>query len=671
LIFGPQPVLLWTNQFLISGLGRHEIFLALAKATGSAWRFGMRGLHAGDDVGDSPFGASAMSSSDDEDQRNRAASRIPGSNRYNFDPPLSDTSWRDWQPPRVPEWPSAENARGHYEGAQRQANQAQRHKPAPMQRRQELSKANRAPKRDRNNAWTMLIIGGALIGLTSFGIAYDISSEGKLKRFIAANLPKLPEQNSDSQVGDSAEVGQLPSSHDDMRIATAPEPMPKPAQVQSPLPAPIPPNAAKTPAAPVMPQMTEATPPPLPPNLPAIVKLPDSPSSSVTIPKPRQPEEIAMPQVPPPTIQKTAKPTAPETLAAAPQKPLTKVTPPAEPLDPPKLIAPPPSLADIDKPQPPLSEPMSPQAEKMTKAMEPKFSADIGELKGKASQSESDLPEKKQPGLKEQSPPAPAQELRVAMGPVKQASESATAKPSTSVPKKKNGDAFKDCADCPELVVVSAGEFLKRTDENPNEPPKLESISRDFAIARHEVTFDDWDRCVADGACEPIAQDGGWGRGKRPVIFVSYGDITQQYLPWLSRISGKAYRLPDEEEWEFASVGGAGAPSGGAETACSNISGNSIGKCADQFTGTAPVGSFNPNGLGLHDMIGNVWEWVDDCWEPFNYASAKVSLTCENRIVLGGAWSTQADIINPQIEGWEKKDKRRNSIGFRVARSLP
>ena len=245
--------------------------------------------------------------------------------------------------------------------------------------------------------------------------------------------------------------------------------------------------------------------------------------------------------------------------------------------------------------------------------------------------------------------------------------------PTTSVvAPRQQGDVIRDCADCPELVVVSAGNFTKADEAGLT----ATNIDHDFAIGRNDITFDDWDRCVDDGACNAIADDSGWGRGSRPLIFVSFDDATTQYLPWLSRLSGKEYRLPTKDEWQYAALGGAGAAEtkgqiGDASQDCFNATGPAAGNCPDTYNGTAPVGSFRPNALGLYDMKGNVWEWSADCWRPFSYAPNASSDTCDKRVVLGGAWSTERSEVNGQVAAWEKSSRKTNSIGFRAVRSLP
>jgi formylglycine-generating enzyme required for sulfatase activity len=216
------------------------------------------------------------------------------------------------------------------------------------------------------------------------------------------------------------------------------------------------------------------------------------------------------------------------------------------------------------------------------------------------------------------------------------------------------------------------------------------AIAAPFAIGRNEITFDEWAQCVSEGDCTGQPADENWGRERRPVINVSYNDITQQYLPWLSRKTGFAYRLPTEAEWEFAARGGASAAAGqvysfgdDAELLCaygnsSDLSTKTVDaewagiNCSDGFVTTAPVGSLKPNALGLFDMHGNVWEWTADCWQPqYSAKPVEPGEDCKSRVIRGGSWASDAPALRTAVRGWEKQGKSKNSIGFRVARQQP
>lgn len=175
-----------------------------------------------------------------------------------------------------------------------------------------------------------------------------------------------------------------------------------------------------------------------------------------------------------------------------------------------------------------------------------------------------------------------------------------------------------------------------------NEKPAHEVSIQVFQMGKYEVTFDEWDACEKANAC-PHADDRGWGRGKRPVINVSWNDITQKYIPWLNQKTGKAYRLPTEAEWEYAARGGKETSFPWGESLGKNNA-NCYG-CGSQWDNqqTAPVGSFSANGYGLYDSSGNVWEWVADCYQDSYQGAAPdgaVRDRCEGikHVVRGGSW---------------------------------
>jgi formylglycine-generating enzyme required for sulfatase activity len=235
------------------------------------------------------------------------------------------------------------------------------------------------------------------------------------------------------------------------------------------------------------------------------------------------------------------------------------------------------------------------------------------------------------------------------------------------------GDFFRDCKECGEVVVVPAGSFDMGSSTEYENPVHRVTIAKPFAIGRHEVTFDEWEGCVADGACKYRPDDRNWGRGNRPVINVSWMDA-KAFLTWLSQKTGQTYRLPTEAEWEYAARGG---------TNTSYWWGRDVGSgnanCRDCKTGnpqqTAAVGSYKANPFGLHDTAGNVAEWVEDCWND-NYrgapqnGSAWVKGDCRLRVLRGGAFDSTARYLRSSSRFRYDSDVRYTANGFRVLREL-
>ena len=192
-----------------------------------------------------------------------------------------------------------------------------------------------------------------------------------------------------------------------------------------------------------------------------------------------------------------------------------------------------------------------------------------------------------------------------------------------------------------------------------------------FKMGKYEVTFDQWDACVADGGCGRYTpDDGGWGRGDRPVINVSWDDA-HAFIDWLNEKTGGNFRLPSEAEWEYAARAGSttkyswGNSVGSSRANCND-------DCGDRWNYSAPVGSFSANAWGLHDMHGNVWEWVQDCTND-SYIGAPTdgsgwtSGDCSNRIIRGGAWKNSLNAMRSAYrEGWDPSAQD-NEQGFRLA----
>ena len=242
-------------------------------------------------------------------------------------------------------------------------------------------------------------------------------------------------------------------------------------------------------------------------------------------------------------------------------------------------------------------------------------------------------------------------------------------------------DSFKDCDTCPEMVVMPAGDFImgsanEHWNAKDEGPLRKVTIDSPFAASKFETTFAEWDGCVTAGGCKQKPTDQGWGRGRHPVINVSWDDITVEFLPWLSRKTGKTYRLLTEAEWEYAARSG---------TTSKFFTGATITTEQANFDGrdangqyrqrTVEAGSFQPNAFGLHDMHGNVLEWVQDCYRS-NYAGASSDsraateiLGCQ-RVLRGGSWGNYWTNLRSAHRMTYGPRNRDAYTGFRVARTL-
>jgi formylglycine-generating enzyme required for sulfatase activity len=244
----------------------------------------------------------------------------------------------------------------------------------------------------------------------------------------------------------------------------------------------------------------------------------------------------------------------------------------------------------------------------------------------------------------------------------------------------------KPCPYCPEMVVAPAGTFTMGSP--PSEPERRTDeeqvrvrISQPFAVGKFAVTFDQWDACVADGGCKGYRPgDEGWGRGNRPVINVNWSDANA-YAEWLSRKTGKTYRLLSEAEREYVTRAGTTTPFWWGYSITprqANYDGNFTyggGMKGEYRARTVPVDSFEPNPWGLFNVHGNVWDWMADCWDDSNQGnpdngSARTTGDCMYRVVRGGSW-----YFNPQDLRAASRNRystviRGNDLGFRLARTL-
>jgi formylglycine-generating enzyme required for sulfatase activity len=243
----------------------------------------------------------------------------------------------------------------------------------------------------------------------------------------------------------------------------------------------------------------------------------------------------------------------------------------------------------------------------------------------------------------------------------------------------KSGATFKDCSECPEMVVIPAGNFrmgnhLNSYDGREERPLHRVTIPNPIAVGKYEVTFAEWDACLAAGGCSHKPSDNGWGRGRRPVVNVSWEDI-QSFVQWLVGNTGKKYRLLSEAEWEYtARAGTTTRYSWGNDTPAYKANYYFYGSRWGNRE-TAPVGSFKANAFGVYDMHGNTFEWVGDCQND-NYAGAPTdggvwsTGDCSQRVNRGGAWNTSRQYLRSAYRSWLTTGGRDHSLGFRVARDL-
>ena len=239
------------------------------------------------------------------------------------------------------------------------------------------------------------------------------------------------------------------------------------------------------------------------------------------------------------------------------------------------------------------------------------------------------------------------------------------------------GTTFRDCAACPRMVTVPAGSYLMgspatEAGRHADELQRTVTIANPFAVGAYEVTFAEWDACVAGGGCGgQRPDDGGWGRGRRPVVNVSWEDA-QAYVAWLSAETGAGYRLLTEAEWEYVARAGTTTPFHTGATIATdqaNYDGLSTpygpGVMGTYRAQTTEVGAFAANAFGLHDVHGNAAELVQDCYED------TAGATCGARVVRGGSWANAPELLRSAYRGWCAPTLRNHLNGFRVARNVP
>jgi formylglycine-generating enzyme required for sulfatase activity len=275
------------------------------------------------------------------------------------------------------------------------------------------------------------------------------------------------------------------------------------------------------------------------------------------------------------------------------------------------------------------------------------------------------------------------------------------------------GTVFRDCDVCPEMVVVAAGKFQMGSPDAEDSrldregPLHAVTFARALAVGKFEITRGEFARFAQ---ATNYAADGcnGWN-GTRldvdaaknwrapgfaqsdtdPVVCMNWNDAVA-YAQWLTQKSGKSYRLPSEAEWEYAARAGSArarpwGDKAGDACAHANIADHTLKQtvrggekwivhdCADGKVYTAPVGTYQPNAFGLHDMIGNTWEWMSDCWNGTHSGApadgaTRTSGDCSSRAIRGGSWQSYPGFARSAARGRVTPDTRSADYGFRLVR---
>jgi formylglycine-generating enzyme required for sulfatase activity len=272
------------------------------------------------------------------------------------------------------------------------------------------------------------------------------------------------------------------------------------------------------------------------------------------------------------------------------------------------------------------------------------------------------------------------------------------------------GQVFRDCPTCPLMKVLAAGDFQQGTPAGADAlafelPQHKVTVAHAFAAGVYDVTVGEYSQFVAAtgvGANSCTTYDGAWRvnpsvtwrnaiesqTASHPVSCVSWHDA-KDYAAWLSHTTHQVYRLPSASEWEYAARAGSAAPvpwsipaeacsyaNVADQTAAQHYHGWKVLPCADEFVQAAPVGSFKANAFGLYDMLGNVFQWTEDCWTD-NYqgapidGSAQSAGDCTQHELRGGSWFTQPDFVRTSYRNRFDGNYRSTSVGFRLVREMP
>jgi formylglycine-generating enzyme required for sulfatase activity/curli biogenesis system outer membrane secretion channel CsgG len=229
--------------------------------------------------------------------------------------------------------------------------------------------------------------------------------------------------------------------------------------------------------------------------------------------------------------------------------------------------------------------------------------------------------------------------------------------------------AERDCENCPDMLPLPGGEFIMGSPKfevghSGNESPLRKISLSPFLISRNEISVSEWNTCVEAGACSKLPTPRTENMDNLPVVSISWIDA-QSYVAWLSDMTGFAYRLPTEAEWEFAARGGTSSP---------YWWGSKFDPEYVSMLGARPVNTLVQNGYGLSGMNGNVREWVEDCYtnnlDRVPNDGAPVTLAgCDLKVIRGGSSSDAPEIYRSANRARAKASTRSTKIGFRVVRS--
>ena len=257
----------------------------------------------------------------------------------------------------------------------------------------------------------------------------------------------------------------------------------------------------------------------------------------------------------------------------------------------------------------------------------------------------------------------------------RQGARAPQAQPAAATVAAASAPGLKECAHCPEMVMIRPGRFRMGSERGhwSERPVRWVNVGKPFALGKYEVTVGEWQVCVDAGGCRTRPDMRGVSDDS-PVHNLSWEDA-QAYAAWLREHTGKPYRLPSEAEWEYAARAGTttafwwGDDPGSGHANCNDCGG------AWSFQTPADVGAFPPSPFGLHGMHGGVMEWVEDCWAE-NYegapsdSAARIAANCAERVLRGGSWRDDASYATASSRLGYDAGVRYETNGLRIARDL-